>query len=172
MPSGIATTAAVVGTIAVLAVLAAVALYPDHQNGPPHSSHSVASSATSSTTTSTTTTVPLPPISSVTVQVLNASGSGQLAAQAAARLKALGFGVSGTGNAPSQIAAGQPSEIFYGPSGLPAAQALAAWVNGPFTNVPRPSLADENLVLWIANPQFTIKGFPPKPATTTTSAAP
>jgi hypothetical protein len=155
--------------VAILVVLAAVALYPDRQSAPPPKAHGATSSITSSTT-ATTTTVPLPPIPSVTVRVLNAYGSGQLATPAATRLKALGFGVSGIGSAPSLIAGGQPSELFYGPSGLPAAKTLTAWLNGIFTYVPRPSLTGNNLELWIANPLFTVKGFPaPKSPTTTTS---
>jgi hypothetical protein len=171
LPGGVATAAGLVGTVAILVVLAAVALYPNHPSAPARSAHG-ATSSTASSTTATTTTIPLPPIPSVTVQVLNAYGSGELATAAATTLKALGFGVSGIGSAPNPIAGGQPSELFYGPSGLPAAKTLAAWLNGIFTYVPRPSLTGNNLELWIANPLFTVKGFPlPKSPTTTTSTA-
>ena len=103
------------------------------------------------TTTTTTTTIPVPADSSVTVDVLNASGENGLAAQTSAALMQSGFGVSGVGNASSNIAAGNPSQIYYGPGGLPAAHALANSLSGPVSYVPNSSLGGNNLILWIAN---------------------
>lgn len=111
-------------------------------------------STTASTTTSTTT--PLPATSSVVVDVLNASGATGLAAQTAAGLRQDGFGVSGIGNASSNIAAGGPSQIYYGPDGLPAAHRLAASLNGPVTYIADSMLGDNNLILWAANAELTV----------------
>ena len=64
------------------------------------------------------------------MDVLNASGGGQLATDTADGLRENGFVITGINNAPSVIPAGAPSEIFYGPTGLPAAQTLAALTRG------------------------------------------
>ena len=65
---------------------------------------------------SATTTTTAPPLANraVSVDVLNASGGGELASQTASGLEQDGFVVTGVNNAPSVIASGDPSEIFYG----------------------------------------------------------
>lgn len=128
----------------------------------PHPTDSLANTSTSTTTTSTTVTL-LPP-ASVTVDVLNAYGSGPLALATALRLISAGFKISGTGNAPSLIVGDNPSEIFYGPSGLPAAETLARWLHGPVKEIPSANLSGNNLELWIANPLLGVN----TAATTTT----
>ena len=119
------------------------------------------------TSPSTTTTVPLPPPASVTVDVLNAYGPGPLAPETALRLIHVGFAISGTGNAPNLIAGDNPSEIFYGPSGLPAAETLAQWLHGPKKEVPSANLSGNNLDLWVANSLLGVNT-----TTTTTTLSP
>jgi hypothetical protein len=109
------------------------------------------------------------------VDVLNASGAGLLATDTAAALKENGFMITGINNAPSLIPAGEPSEIYYGPSGLPAAQTLADSLKGKVTYVPDPSLTGNDLSLWIANAALTVTTtttttttIPGSPTTTTT----
>jgi hypothetical protein len=120
------------------------------------------------TTSPSTTTVQLPPPASVTVDVLNAYGSGPLAPETALRLISAGFAISGTGSAPSLIAGDNPSEIFCGPSGLPAARTLAQWLHGPVKEVSSAKLSGNNLELWIANP---LLGVNTTTTTTTTLSA-
>jgi LCP family protein required for cell wall assembly len=110
-----------------------------------------------------TTTPPLPD-SSVSVDVLNASGGGYLASDTASGLRQHGFVITGIDNAPSVIAAGDPSEIFYGPTGLPAAHTLADSLNGAVTYVADSSLTGNNVTLWVAGTQLTVTT-----TTTTTS---
>ena len=126
---------------------------------------------------STTTTTTAPPLanSAVSVDVLNASGAGLLATDTAAALKESGFVITGINNAPSLIPAGEPSEIYYGPSGLPAAQTLADSLKGKVTYVPDSSLTGNDLSLWIANAALTVTTtttttttIPGSPTTTTT----
>ena len=168
---------AALGVVVIVAVVLAVVILSSrnsNNSGTATSAHHGtttqairATSTTASTTTSTTastttsTTAPLPATSSVVVDVLNASGATGLAAQTAAGLRQDGFGVSGIGNASSNIAAGGPSQIYYGPDGLPAAHTLAASLNGPVTYIANSMLGGNNLILWIANAQLTV--------TTTTS---
>ena len=162
---------AAIGVVIVAVVLAVVILSSRNSNnsGTATSAHhgtttqairttSTTASTTTSTTASTTTstTAPLPATSSVVVDVLNASGATGLAAQTAAGLRQDGFGVSGIGNASSNIAAGGPSQIYYGPDGLPAAHTLAASLNGPVTYIANSMLGGNNLILWIANAQLTV----------------
>jgi LCP family protein required for cell wall assembly len=106
----------------------------------------------------TTTTTTAPPLanSAVSVNVLNASGGGLLATDTAQGLRQHGFVITGINNAPSDIAAGDPSEIFYGPSGLPAAKTLAASLVGKVTYVPDPTLTGNDLNLWVANATLTV----------------
>jgi hypothetical protein len=104
------------------------------------------------------------------VDVLNASGGGLLATDTSDRLRDDGFVITGVDNAPSVIAAGNPSEIFYGPSGLPAAHTLAASLNGKITYVPEPSLRGNDVTLWVANAQLTVTTT--TTSTTTTTAVP
>ena len=114
----------------------------------------------------TTTTTPVAP-STVSVDVLNASGSGELASQTAAGLTHNGFVITGIDNAPSVIASGSPSEIFYGPTGLPAAHTLGDSLSGAVTYVPSSTLSGNDLTLWVANAQLTVTT---TPTTTTTQA--
>ncbi len=118
---------------------------------------------------STTTTTTAPPLanSAVSVDVLNASGAGLLATDTAAGLRKNGFVITGINNAPSVIPAGQPSEIYYGPSGLPAAHTLADSLKGKVTYVPDSSLAGNNVTLWVANAALTVTT-----TTTTTTTVP
>lgn len=106
----------------------------------------------------TTTTTTAPPLanSAVSVNVLNASGGGLLATDTAQGLGQHGFVITGINNAPSVIAAGDPSEIFYGPSGLPAAKTLAASLVGKVKYVPDPALTGNDLNLWVANATLTV----------------
>jgi len=116
--------------------------------------------------TTTTTTPPLAN-SAVSVDVLNASGGGLLATDTAAGLRKNGFVITGINDAPSVIPAGQPSEIYYGPSGLPAAHTLADSLKGKVTYVPDASLAGNNVTLWVANAALTVTT-----TTTTTTTVP
>jgi hypothetical protein len=120
----------------------------------------------------TTTTTTAPPLanSAVSVDVLNASGGGLLATETSDRLRADGFVITGINNAPSVIAAGNPSEIFYGPSGSPAAHTLAASLTGKVTYVPDPTLRGNDVTLWVANAQLTVTTT--TTSTTTTTAVP
>jgi LCP family protein required for cell wall assembly len=117
---------------------------------------------------SATTTTTAPPLanSAVSVDVLNASGGGLLATDTAEGLRKNGFAITGINNAPSLIPAGQPSEIYYGPSGLPAAQTLGDSLKGSVTFVPDSSLSGNDVTLWIANASLTVK---PSSTTTTTT---
>jgi LCP family protein required for cell wall assembly len=117
-------------------------------------------------TTTTTTTAPPLANSAVSVDVLNASGGGLLATDTAQSLRQDGFVITGIDNAPSVIAAGNPSEIFYGPTGLPAAKTLAASLKGKVTYVPDPTLTENHVTLWVANATLTVT----TPTTTTTTA--
>jgi LCP family protein required for cell wall assembly len=121
----------------------------------------------------TTTTTAAPPLQNgaVSVDVLNASGAGLLATDTARALEQNGFGITGINNAPRLIAAGDPSEIFYGPSGLPAARTLADSLNGSVTYVPEPGLSGNDLTLWVANAQLTVIPSTTSTTTTTTSVA-
>jgi hypothetical protein len=105
----------------------------------------------------------LPANSAVTVDVLNASGSGDLAGSTATGLRNSGFVVSGVNNAPNVIPPGGPSQIIYGPAGLPAAHALANSLNGPVSYVPSSFLAGNNVTLLVANPQLTVNSTAPPP---------
>jgi LCP family protein required for cell wall assembly len=118
-------------------------------------------------TTTTTTTAPPLANSAVSVDVLNASGGGLLATDTAQGLRQDHFVITGINDAPSVIAAGDPSEIFYGPSGLPAAKTLAASLTGKVTYVPDPTLTGNSLRLWIANAKLTVTN-----TTTTTTTSP
>jgi LytR cell envelope-related transcriptional attenuator len=113
----------------------------------------------------TSVTPAVPPPSAVDVQVLNASMTNGLAGQTALDLAHNGFTVGTAGNASSKIASGDPSQILYGPSGLPAAHVLGASLSGPVSYVPTPSLTGNNVTLWVAGPQLTV-------ITTTTTSAP
>jgi LCP family protein required for cell wall assembly len=120
-----------------------------------------------------TTTTTAPPLqnNAVSVDVLNASGGGLLATDIAANLRTDGFQITGVDNAPTVIGAGNPSEIFYGPTGLPAAKTLAASLKGTVTYVPDPTLTGSRVTLWVANATLTVMTtttVPGSPTTTTT----
>jgi LCP family protein required for cell wall assembly len=117
---------------------------------------------------SATTTTTAPPLANraVSVDVLNASGGGELASQTASGLEQDGFVVTGVNNAPSVIASGDPSEIFYGTSGLSAAHTLADSLKGTVTYVGSPLLTGNTLILWVANAGLTVD------TTTTTTTTP
>ncbi len=170
IPAGFATAAGVAGAVAVLVLLAVLMLLPSHPPSAPRATGMALPHSTDSqvnTSPSTTTTVPLPPPASVTVDVLNAYGPGPLAPETALRLIHVGFAISGTGNAPNLIAGDNPSEIFYGPSGLPAAETLAQWLHGPKKEVPSANLSGNNLDLWVANSLLGVNT-----TTTTTTLSP
>jgi len=156
--------------IAVLVIAGAVVAFvilSTPKKSAPHSQPSAlktTSTTVAPTSTTTTTSAPLPANSAVTVDVLNASNALDLAGQTATGLRQIGFVVSGISDAPSVIATGDPSEIFYGPNGRPAAQALALSLNGPVSLVPSGLLTGNNVTLWAAGPQLTVKT---TPATTT-----
>jgi hypothetical protein len=125
--------------------------------------------------TTTTTVAPPLPNNAVSVDVLNASGAGLLATDTAAALTKNGFVITGINNAPSLIPAGDPSEIYYGPAGLPAARTLADSLRGKVTYVPDSSLTGNDLSLWIASAALTVTTtttttttIPGSPTTTTT----
>jgi LytR cell envelope-related transcriptional attenuator len=172
IPARVATAAGIAGAVAVLVLLAVVALLPSHPPSPPRAAGGALPQPTDSpvvtspSTATTTTTVTLPPPASVTVVVLNAYGSSPLAPETALRLISAGFAIRGTGNAPSLIAGDNPSEIFYGPSGFPAAETLAQWLHGPVKEVSSANLSGNDLELWIANPLLGVN------TTTTTTTQP
>jgi hypothetical protein len=123
-----------------------------------------------SPTSTTTTTAPPLHNSAVAVNVLNASGAGLLATDTAKGLRGDGFEISGINNAPSVIPAGDPSQIYYGPTGLPAAHTLADALKGKVSYVPDASLTGNNVTLWVANASLTV--IPTSSTTTTTTVPP
>ncbi len=120
-----------------------------------------------SSPTTTTTTAPTVAASQVPVQVLNASTVGGIAHLTASALTSAGFDVTEVGNAPTPITAGDPSQIWYGPTGLAAAHALGAVLSGPVSYVPVTTLSGNALELLIAGSALTVKSS----ATTTTSTS-
>ena len=117
--------------------------------------------ATATPPPSTTATVPPPANTAVTVDVLDASGTGELASQTADGLRSNGFVVSGVNNAPNVIPPGDPSQIIYGPTGLPAAHALANSLRGPVTYIPSSFLAGNNVELLVASRHLAVNSTPP-----------
>jgi LCP family protein required for cell wall assembly len=117
----------------------------------------------------TTTTTTAPPLKNgaVSVAVLNASGGGLLATDTAEGLKQDGFVITSINNAPSVIAAGDPSEIFYGPTGLPAARTLADSLKGSVTEVRDANLTGNSLDLWVASASLTVTTTSTSTSTTT-----
>jgi LCP family protein required for cell wall assembly len=125
--------------------------------------------------TTTTTTVPTEAHSLVGVDVLNASTLNGIAHDTALALATQGFHVDEIGDASTQLTAGSPSEILYGPSGLEAAHTLASVLSGPVTLVPEPSLSGQTVSLWLSGSSLTVTGsstttttVPAGPPTTTT----
>jgi len=128
---------------------------------------------------STTTTVATEARSQVNVSILNASTVNGIAHGTATALTAQGFTVSQIGDASSPLAAGDPSEILYGPSGHEAAVTLESALSGPVTLVPDASLSGQKVSLLVAGPQLTVTGSPSAtttvptgPTTTTTTTIP
>jgi LCP family protein required for cell wall assembly len=130
----------------------------------------------------TTTTAPTEAHGLVGVDVENASTVDGIAHATATALTNVGFHVDEIGNATTQLSAGAPSEILYGPSGIEAAHTLASVLSGPVTLVPDPSLTDQTVSLLIAGSQLgvttssaggtTTTTVPPGPTTTTTTTIP
>lgn len=117
----------------------------------------------------TTTTAPTEAHSLVGVDVLNASAVNGIAHATAAALTDQGFDVTGIGNASTQLPAGGPSEVLYGPSGSEAAHTLASALGGPVTLVPDASLSGQTVSLLIASSQLTVTGSSTGAGTTTTT---
>jgi hypothetical protein len=148
------------GAVIVVALVLVLVVVPSTKT-PTGASNAAASNGSSSganttAATASTTTTTLPPNSAVTVSVLNASDTNGLAAQTGAALTQAGFTVSGVGNAASKIAAGSPSQIYYGPGGLPAAHALGNALSGPISYVTNATLTGDSVILWIANAQLNV----------------
>jgi hypothetical protein len=149
-PFGWATGAGVVAAVVALVLLVLLTLPDRPPTSPRASKPTEHSGKTSIPATSATS---LPPTSSVTVELLNADGSDERPVATYLRLISAGFAISGAGSAPSLIiTGGQPSEIFYGPSGHAAAETLAHWLIGPVRDVQNVNLSGNNLELWIASP--------------------
>ena len=106
----------------------------------------------------TTTTVPTEAHSQVIVNVLNASTVNDIAHSTATALTAQGFKVAEIGDASSQLAAGGPSEILYGPTGYEAALTLDSVLSGPVTYVADSTLSGQTVSLLIAGSQLTVTG--------------
>jgi hypothetical protein len=148
-PSRIAIGAGVACAVLVLALLAFLILLLNRSPSPLSASKPTHGLKRSTPATNTNS---LPPTSSVRVDVLTADGSGQRPTATYLALRSAGFTVSGAGTAPSLIAADQPSEIFYGPSGLAAAEILAYRLIGAVRDVYDTNLTGNHLELWIATP--------------------
>ena len=121
------------------------------------------------TSSTTTTTAPTEAHALVGVDVLNASAVNGIAHATAAALAGQGFEVTGIGNAATELAPGDPSEILYGPSGLEAADTLASALGGPVTLVPDPALSGRGVSLLIASSELTVHASSTEPGTTTTT---
>ena len=159
-----ATGAGVVAAVVALVLLVLLALPHLPPTSPRASTPTEHSGKTSIPATSATS---LPPTSSVTVEVLNADGSDERPIATYLSLFNVGFPISSVGTAPRLITGGGPSEIFYGPSGHPAAETLRHWLIGPVKDVQNANLSGNNLELWIASP---LLGVVPKKSTSTTTA--
>jgi hypothetical protein len=152
----------VLGAVVVIALVLVLVVVPSTKSpstgANAASSHAPTSGAatTASGSASTTTTTSLPAPNAVTVSVLNASDTNGLAAQTGAALTHAGFTVSGVGNATSKIAAGSPSQIYYGSGGLPAAHALGNALSGPISYVTNATLTGNSVILWVANAQLMV----------------
>jgi LCP family protein required for cell wall assembly len=105
----------------------------------------------------------------VQVQVFNASDVSGIAHATATALTANGYDVTQIGNAPTPIANGDPSQIWYGPTGKEAAETLSASLTGNVSLVPDPSLSGNTVALLIAGSQLTVNA--PNSATTGTTGS-
>ncbi|MDX6219216.1 MAG: LytR cell envelope-related transcriptional attenuator [Frankiales bacterium] len=95
-------------------------------------------SPSASTTSRPTAPVVLPPPGAVTLSVLNGTNRALLAKHVADQLAALGFHVTGQGNARTTVAG--PSQVVYGPGASLPARRASSWVLGSQA-VPAPSAA-------------------------------
>ncbi len=130
-------------------------------------------------TPTTTTTTTTEPHGQVSVDVFNASSTGGLATSTAAALGHQGFGVNEIANASTLLSPGSASQVLYGPSGVAAANTLAAVLRGPVDLVADPAMSGSTVSLLIAGPDLTVAapGSAASPgsvpsATTTTVAGP
>jgi hypothetical protein len=150
------------GAVVVIALVLVLVVVPSTKSPSTGATNAASShpptsgAATTASGSASTTTTSLPAPNAVTVSVLNASDTNGLAAQTGAALTHAGFTVSGVGNATSKIAAGSPSQIYYGSGGLPAAHALGNALSGPISYVTNPTLTGNSVILWVANAQLTV----------------
>jgi LytR cell envelope-related transcriptional attenuator len=150
------------GAVVVIALVLVLVVVPSTKSPSTGATNAASShpptsgAATTASGSASTTTTSLPAPNAVTVSVLNASDTNGLAAQTGAALTHAGFTVSGVGNATSKIAAGSPSQIYYGSGGLPAAHALGNTLSGPISYVTNPTLTGNSVILWVANAQLTV----------------
>jgi len=109
---------------------------------------------------------PLPVVAHnlISIEVYNAGAAAGAAHDVASALTAAGYTITGIGDAPTPIATGDPSEIWYGSSGLDAAHTLGASLTGSVRYVSDPSLTGNSLALFIAGSPLSVTG-----TTTTTS---
>jgi hypothetical protein len=123
------------------------------------------------TTTTTTTTVPTEAHSKVSVNVLNASTVDGIAHSTATALSAQGFTIAQIGDASTQLTAGGPSEILYGPTGYEAALTLDSVLSGPVSYVADSSLSGQTVSLLIAGSGLAVTGSSSagSPSTTTST---
>jgi LCP family protein required for cell wall assembly len=105
----------------------------------------------------------------VNVEVLNASTVSGIAHTTATALTTAGYHVASVGNATTPISAGNPSQIWYGPTGLAAAHTLGASLTGSLAYVPDSSLSGNSVELLIAGSQLTVAGTTTSSTTTTPS---
>jgi len=122
--------------------------------------------------TTTPTTVPTEAHSEVSVNVLNASTVNDIAHSTAAALTTQGFEVAQIGDASSQLTAGGPSEILYGPTCYEAALTLDSVLSGPVTYVADSNLSGQTVSLLIAGPQLTVTGPSSTGSAATTTTGP
>ena len=122
------------------------------------------------------------PHGQISVNVLNASTVNGIAHTTAAALTGQGFTIDQIGNATSELEAGGPSEILFGPTGLGAAVTLGSVLSGGVTYMPDSSLSGQTVSLLVAGSQLAVTGarrtsvstttVPSGPTTTTTTTIP
>jgi LCP family protein required for cell wall assembly len=106
--------------------------------------------------TTTTTTAPKEPADQVSVDVLNASTASGIAHTAATALTAQGFVVNEIGDASTELSAGSPPQILYGPLGTEAANTLASAIAGPVTLMPDATLTGSTIELLLSGTAPTV----------------
>jgi LCP family protein required for cell wall assembly len=124
--------------------------------------------------------VPMLAHSLVDVQVFNAGAVSGLAHETAAALTTDGYTIAEIGDAPTNLVAGSPPQIWYGPTGSEAAHTLGASIQGSVIYKPDPSLTGNVVALFIDGSQVlvttttttststTTTTYPGEPTTTTT----